>query len=92
MKPLLLAFTSLTSFTSFVSFVSLLMAGVVFAAGAPALSPETLDDIAKHETIAAAHTEAAKCLRSGKSDEVCEGALQKACKGVAIGKFCGMKH
>jgi hypothetical protein len=64
----------------------------VFAAAAPAPSQETLDDIAKHERIAAAHTEAAKCLRAGKPDEVCEGALLQACKGIAIGKFCGMKH
>ena len=69
-----------------------LSAAVYAAATSPALSQETLDDIAKHETIAAAHTQAAKCLREGKADEVCEGALQAACKGVAIGKFCGMKH
>lgn len=71
---------------------SLVLAAHAFAAPAPTLNQETLDDIAKHETIAAAHTEAAKCLRSGKPDEVCEGALLQACKGVAIGKFCGMKH
>lgn len=64
----------------------------VFAADAPTLNQETLDDIAKHERIASAHTEAAKCLRSGKPDAVCEGALLQACKGIAIGKFCGMKH
>ena len=64
----------------------------VFAAGAPALNQETRDDIAKHEKIAAAHTEAAACLRAGKPDAVCEGALLQACKGIAIGKFCGMKH
>lgn len=64
----------------------------VIAAGAPALNQETLDDIAKHEKIAAAHTEAAACLRAGKPDAVCEGALLPACKGIAIGKFCGMKH
>ena len=57
-----------------------------------ALSKDALDDIAKHERIAAAHTEAANCLRSGKPDSVCEGPLQQACKGIAIGKFCGMKH
>ncbi len=64
----------------------------VAAATPPAVNQETLDDIAKHEKIAAAHSEAAKCLRAGKPDEVCEGALLQACKGVAIGKFCGMKH
>lgn len=66
-------------------------AASIFAA-APQLSQETLDDIAKHETIAAAHSAAAKCLREGKPDAVCEGALLAACKGIAIGKFCGMKH
>ena len=74
------------------AFGTLALSAHVFAAAAPALSQETLDDIAKHEKIAAAHIEAAKCLRSGKPDEVCEGALLQACKGVAIGKFCGMKH
>jgi hypothetical protein len=69
-----------------------LSAQVFAAAAAPELNQETRDDIAKHETIAAAHTEAAKCLRAGKPDAVCEGALLQACKGVAIGKFCGMKH
>ncbi len=78
-----------------------ILASVFFAVSAAAyatatasipLSQETLDDIAKHETIAAAHTQAAKCLREGKADEVCEGALLPACKGVAIGRFCGMKH
>jgi len=74
------------------AFASLSLIALVNAADAPKLNQETLDDIAKHERIAAAHTDAAKCLRAGKSDEVCEGALQAACKGVAIGKFCGMKH
>jgi hypothetical protein len=76
----------------FVACASLVLGALVFAAEAPKLNQETLDDIAKHERIAAAHTEAARCLRAGKSDEVCEGALQQACKGIAIGKFCGMKH
>lgn len=71
---------------------TLAISAFVYAADAPKLNQETLDDIAKHEKIAAAHTEAAKCLRAGKADEVCEGALLQACKGVAIGKFCGMKH
>ena len=53
---------------------------------------ETKDDIAKHRVMAAAHEAAAKCRESGKDDEVCNQALQAACKGIAIGKFCGMKH
>lgn len=76
----------------FLAFASLALTAHVYSAATPALNQETLDDIAKHEKIAAAHTEAAKCLKAGKPDEVCEGALLQACKGVAIGKFCGMKH
>ncbi len=53
---------------------------------------ETKEDAARHRAIAAAHEGAAKCLESGKKEEVCYQALQMACKGLAIGKFCGMKH
>jgi len=49
-------------------------------------------DIAKHRAIAAAHEAAARCLETGKGEEVCMKELQAACKGLAIGKFCGMKH
>lgn len=50
------------------------------------------DDITRHRAMAAAHEAAAKCLEAGKKDEVCEKELQASCKGLAIGKFCGMKH
>lgn len=53
---------------------------------------ETREDIARHRAMAAAHEAAAKCRESGKKEEVCNQALQAACKGLAIGKFCGMKH
>lgn len=53
---------------------------------------ETKEDIARHRTIAAAHEAAAKCREAGKGEEVCGKELQKACKGLAIGKYCGMKH
>lgn len=53
---------------------------------------ETKEDIAKHRTIAAAHEAAAKCREAGKGEDVCNAELAKACKGIAIGKFCGMKH
>lgn len=65
----------------------------VAALAAPApLSQETRDDIAKHRAISVAHEAAAKCLEAGRGDDVCEKELQNACKGLAIGKFCGMKH
>lgn len=48
--------------------------------------------IEQHKAIAAAHQAAAQCLASGKSEETCHAELTKACKGIAIGKLCGMKH
>lgn len=53
---------------------------------------ERKEDVARHRAMAVAHESAAKCLESGKADDVCEKALQAACKGLAIGKNCGMKH
>ena len=46
----------------------------------------------RHRAMAAAHEGAAKCLESGKKPDLCEKELQAACKGLAIGKYCGMKH
>ena len=53
---------------------------------------ETQADIQRHRAMAAAHEAAAKCLESGKKEDVCTKELQAACKGLAIGKTCGMKH
>jgi hypothetical protein len=53
---------------------------------------DTKQDVAKHRAIAAAHLAAASCRESGKDEDVCNKDLQAACKGLAIGKFCGMKH
>ena len=50
------------------------------------------EDIACHRAMAAAHEGAAKCLEAGKGEKVCLAELQVACKGLAIGKFCGMRH
>jgi hypothetical protein len=50
------------------------------------------DDIAKHRVIAAAHTAAASCLEAGRKESECQEALRKACEGVAVGRYCGMKH
>jgi hypothetical protein len=55
-------------------------------------SKETQVDIQRHRAMAAAHESAAKCLESGKKSDVCAKELQAACKGLAIGKYCGMKH
>jgi uncharacterized protein YgiB involved in biofilm formation len=53
---------------------------------------ETKEDIARHRAMAMAHENAAKCRESGKKEDVCHKELQAACKGLAIGKYCGMKH
>jgi hypothetical protein len=52
----------------------------------------TKKDVERHRKIAAAHEAAARCLESGKDADSCQKALQDACKGLAIGKYCGMKH
>lgn len=49
-------------------------------------------DVERHRAIAAAHEAAAKCLEVGKTEQACHKALQAACKGLAFGKYCGMKH
>ncbi len=69
----------------------LFMASVAMAA-ADHSDKETKEDIARHRAMAAAHESAAKCLESGKKEEVCNKELLSACKGLAIGKYCGMKH
>ena len=53
---------------------------------------EIKEDIARHRAMALAHEAAAKCLEAGKKEDQCNKELQAACKGLAIGKFCGMKH
>jgi hypothetical protein len=52
----------------------------------------TKEDVKRHRTMAAAHEAAAKCQESGKDEDFCMAELAKACKGIAYGKYCGMKH
>lgn len=53
---------------------------------------EIRKDIERHRQMAAAHEAAAKCLAAGKQPDQCLKELQAACKGLAIGKYCGMRH
>ena len=78
-------------FAVLVCAASSLFAATALAAGAHS-DTDTKQDIVRHRAIAAAHESAAKCLESGKSEDVCHKDLQAACKGLAIGKYCGMKH
>ncbi len=53
---------------------------------------DTKKDIQRHKAMAIAHESAAKCLESGKKHDACMKDLQTACKGLGIGKNCGMRH
>lgn len=53
---------------------------------------EVKKDIADHRAMAEAHLNAAKCLESDKPEKECQAQLAKDCRGLGIGKYCGMKH
>lgn len=60
---------------------------------APAtLSDHVRTDIVRHRAMAAAHEAAARCLEAGRPEADCQKELAVACKGLAIGKHCGMRH
>ena len=76
-----------------------LLLTVSLAAGWPAAAvaqahgdKEVKQDIQRHRAMAAAHEAAARCLESGNKPDQCQKELAAACKGLAIGKYCGMKH
>jgi hypothetical protein len=53
---------------------------------------ERNEDIRRHRAMAAAHEAAAKCLESGKPENDCLEKLRQDCKGLGIGKYCGLRH
>lgn len=75
-----------------VTLVSLFICTTLALASEAHSDKETKEDISRHRAIAAAHEAAAKCLESGKKEDICFKELRDSCKGLAIGKFCGMKH
>jgi uncharacterized membrane protein len=70
-------------------FAALLSAGTAFAQHS---DKEIQEDIQRHRAMAVAHEGAAKCLESGKGEKVCQAELAAACKGLALGKYCGLRH
>jgi hypothetical protein len=70
----------------------LVACATIVPAQTPRPSEHVKKDITRHRAMAAAHEAAARCLESGKSEDSCLKELQMACKGLAIGKYCGMKH
>lgn len=67
-------------------------AAAVSAQTAPKPSDHVRKDIERHRAMASAHEAAARCLEAGKPEEQCQKDLLAACKGLAIGKYCGMRH
>jgi hypothetical protein len=75
--------------------VLVLLMGVTFAAPLFAQAhgeKERKEDIRRHRAMAAAHEAAAKCLESGKPEKDCLEKLRQDCKGLGIGKYCGLRH
>ncbi len=74
--------------------VGLLFAPVAFGAekGKKDDPAHVKKDVQDHRAMAEAHLNAAKCLESGKPEKECQAQLAKDCKGLGIGKYCGMKH
>ena len=74
-----------------------LLSAVAFSTSMPLASAqhsgkEIKEDVQRHRAMAVAHEEAAKCLESGQKADACVKQLQVACKGLGIGKYCGMRH
>lgn len=51
-----------------------------------------MEDIAKHRQMARAHEQAAQCLERGEKESTCQEQLRAACQGIAVGRYCGMRH
>lgn len=76
----------------------ILLAGMGLCAPLPAQAEkahgdrERKEDARRHRAMAAAHEAAARCLETGKPEKVCLEQLRQDCKGLGIGKYCGMRH
>lgn len=72
--------------------LTILCAPMLALAASEHTAGDTKKDVQRHRAMAAAHEAAAKCLELGNKHEQCQRELQAACKGLAIGKYCGMRH
>jgi hypothetical protein len=81
-------------------FIAIALAGLVGISGVVGAADkgkkddpaEVKKDIGDHRAMAEAHLNAAKCLETGKPEKDCHAQLAKDCKGLGMGKYCGMKH
>jgi hypothetical protein len=76
----------------FLLFLGIALAGPVFAQTEKHSEKERKEDVKRHRAMAAAHEAAAKCLEAGKAEADCLEKLRQDCKGLGIGKYCGMRH
>lgn len=60
--------------------------------GSVPLDAHARADMERHRSMAKAHEAAAQCLAAGRDHAQCHKQLQADCKGLALGKFCGMRH
>jgi hypothetical protein len=65
---------------------------LALAQGSKHSAEDIRKDIQRHRAMAQAHEAAARCLESGKGENACLKQLQADCKGLAIGRYCGMRH
>ena len=75
--------------------IVLLLLGMTLAAAVFAQAhgeKERKEDIRRHRAMAAAHEAAAKCLEAGRAEKDCLEKLKQDCKGLGIGKYCGLRH
>jgi hypothetical protein len=77
-----------------IALTALLSAALMGAGAAHAqhTAQQTQEDIQRHRAMAAAHEAAAQCLAAGKGEKACYAELAVACKGLALGKHCGLRH
>lgn len=84
------------SSTTLPKLAGLMLAALLLAGGAGAQDRHGADhirrDIERHRAMATAHEAAARCLEAKQPYDSCLSQLQAACKGLGIGKYCGMKH
>lgn len=72
--------------------VGALALGTAFAQTEKHGDKERREDAKRHRALATVHEAAARCLEAGRSEKDCLEQLRKDCKGLGIGKYCGMKH
>jgi len=70
--------------------IGILLAGPLFAQAHG--EKERREDIRRHRAMAAAHEAVARCLEAGKPENDCLEKLRQDCKGLGIGKYCGLRH